>query len=125
MPPRSWSSSGSRSMQTTTGIAEREVRERLARIAARDAKIQAWEFVDADGAIAAAQALDQLPARRLNGWTVGVKDIIDVDGMPTTWGSEIYAGNVAVRDAACVALARNAGAVTLGKTVSTEFAFAA
>ena len=46
-------------------------------------------------------------------------------GMPTTWGTPIYAGNIAVKDAACVALVRAAGAIVLGKTVTTEFAFVA
>lgn len=100
-----------------------EVRRSLDRIAARDAEVQAWEFVDADGALRQAESAD--PGLPLCGFTFGVKDIIDVAGMPTTWGSPIYAGNVAVHDAACVALARAAGAVILGKTVTTEFAYAA
>ena len=111
--------------QVRPGAAEREVRERLARIAERDGRIGAWEFVDAERARAEARRSDEVPAGRLNGWSVGVKDIIDVEGMPTTWGTAIYRQNVAVRDAPCVALARYAGAVILGKTVSTELAFAA
>ena len=108
-----------------SAAAQREVRDRLARIADRDAHLQAWEYVDAERALTEARRTDELPARRLTGWSVGVKDIIDVAGMPTTWGSPIYTGNIAVRDAACVALARDAGAVILGKTVTTEMAFAA
>jgi amidase len=102
-----------------------EVRARLARIVERDGEIRAWEYVDADGALAAARRSDDGPPRRLTGWTVGVKDIIDVVNMPTSWGTPVYAGNIAVRDAACVALARHAGAVILGKTVTTEMAFMA
>ena len=108
----------------TSGAAEREVRERLARIAARDAQIQAWEYLAPEHALVEARRCDEHPGR-LNGWSVGVKDIIDVAGMPTGWGTPIYAGNVAVRDAPCVALTRHAGAVILGKTVTTELAFAA
>ena len=53
---------------------------------------------------------------------VGVKDIIDTVDMPTEHGSPIYRGNRPLADAACVALIRAAGAVILGKTVTTEFA---
>jgi amidase len=52
-----------------------------------------------------------------------VKDIIDTHDMPTSYGSPIYAGNRPAQDAACVALAREAGAVMVGKMVSTEFAW--
>jgi amidase len=51
-----------------------------------------------------------------------VKDIIDTHDMPTRYGSPIHAGHRPSADAACVALAREAGAVMLGKTVTTEFA---
>jgi amidase len=53
---------------------------------------------------------------------IGVKDIIDVAGMPTRCGSPIFAQNLAKIDAACVALARAAGAIVIGKTVTTELA---
>jgi len=53
---------------------------------------------------------------------IGVKDIIDTHDMPTQYGSPIQAGHRPSADAACVALAREAGAVMLGKTVTTEFA---
>jgi Asp-tRNA(Asn)/Glu-tRNA(Gln) amidotransferase A subunit family amidase len=91
--------------------AEREVRERLERIGARDSFLRAWAFLAPERALADARRSDALPPGPLHGWTVGVKDIIDVEGMPTTWGS-------------CIALTRRTGAVILGKTVSTEFAFA-
>jgi len=100
-----------------------EVKKSLARIAERDKDVQAWEFVDGDGALArAARTTPNLP---LYGFTLGVKDLMDVEGMPTTWGSPIYAGNIAAHDAACVALARAAGVVVIGKTVTTEFAYVA
>jgi amidase len=54
--------------------------------------------------------------------TLGVKDIFDTADLPTEYGSPIYAGHRPAWDAACVALARAAGAVVLGKTVTTEFA---
>ena len=53
----------------------------------------------------------------------GVKDIIDTADMPTGYGSSLYETFRPPRDAACVALARHAGALMLGKTVTTEFAF--
>ncbi len=53
---------------------------------------------------------------------IGVKDLIDTVDMPTGYGSPIYEGHRPAADAACVALARAAGAVVLGKTVTTEFA---
>ena len=70
-----------------SGTAEEEVRGRLARIAARDSFVRAWAFVAADRALADARRSDVMPPGPLHGWTVGVKDIIDVEGMPTTFGS--------------------------------------
>ena len=58
----------------------------------------------------------------LRGIAVGIKDIIDTSDMPTEMGSAIYRGHRPAADASCVALARAAGAVVLGKTVTTEFA---
>jgi Asp-tRNA(Asn)/Glu-tRNA(Gln) amidotransferase A subunit family amidase len=110
----------------STGLAEAATRAALARITAGDPRIRAWEFVGADAALAEARRHDAAAPGPLHGWTVGVKDIIDVAGMPTTCGSEIYRDNgPAVKDAACVALARSAGATIVGKTVTTEFAFSA
>ncbi len=110
-------------MTTASSDVRAIVEASLARIAARDAAVQAWEYVDPAGARAqAANARAGLP---LSGVTLGVKDLFDVEGMPTTWGTPIYAGNIAVRDAACVALARAAGAIVIGKTVTTEFAYIA
>lgn len=94
----------------------------LTRIAARDSVVHAWTYIDAQGALASARIPANETTGPLAGWTFGVKDIIEVAGMPTTWGSAIYRGNISVRDAACVALARAAGAIVIGKTVSTEFA---
>lgn len=110
-------------MTATSTHAIDVVEASLARIAARDAAVQAWEYLDADGARAAAKTAD--PTRPLFGFTLGVKDLFDVEGMPTTWGTPIYNGNIAVHDAACVAVARAAGAIVMGKTVTTEFAFIA
>ncbi|WP_158285789.1 amidase [Pseudohoeflea suaedae] len=59
----------------------------------------------------------------LAGVAIGVKDILDTFDMPTTYGSDIYAGYRPKTDAAIVALARRRGATILGKTVTTEFAY--
>src|SRR4029078_5917146 len=56
------------------------------------------------------------------GVPLGIKDIIDTFDMPTDMGSPIYKNNRTSADASCVALARRAGAVILGKTVTCEFA---
>ena len=59
----------------------------------------------------------------LAGVAVGVKDIVDVAGMPTRMGSPLYADNVPRADAAIVTAARRAGAVPLAKTTTTPFAY--
>ena len=95
----------------------------LERIAARDALVKAFVDFAPARALAEARARDRAPRRGpLNGLPIGVKDIIDTHDMPTQYGSRIYAGYRPPHDAACVALAREAGALMLGKTVTTEFA---
>ena len=95
----------------------------LAAIQARDAELHAWKAVDADFARRQARGLDAGPPRGpLHGIPVGVKDIFDTADLPTEYGSPIYQGHRPAADAACVAAARAAGAVILGKTVTTEFA---
>src|SRR5215470_5130862 len=76
-----------------------------------------------DAALAAARRADATaPIGPLHGVPIAVKDLIDTVDMPTGYGSPIYEGHRPAADAACVALARTAGAVVLGKTVTTEFA---
>lgn len=96
----------------------------LDRIAERDGDIGAWTAVDRERALAEARARDGEEARGpLHGVPFGVKDIIDVAGYRTGMGSPIYRdAPPASADAAAVALARDAGMVPLGKTVTTEFA---
>jgi amidase len=99
------------------------VRAYLDRIAEREPAVGAWQHLDPKQAIAAAEACDKGPRRgALQGLPIGVKDIMDTADMPTTYGSKVYAGHRPRGDAACVALARAAGAIVLGKTVTTEFA---
>ena len=111
---------------TTTALDA--VRACLDRVAARDAAIGAWMVLDEAGATAQARRIDK--ARGLGdrlgplaGIPVAVKDNIDTADLPTGYGSLIYDGHRPVADAACVTQLRNAGAVVLGKTVTTEFAY--
>uniref|UniRef100_UPI001F3AD52D amidase n=1 Tax=Falsiroseomonas oryziterrae TaxID=2911368 RepID=UPI001F3AD52D len=95
----------------------------LERIAARNGTVAAWSHLDAAAARAAAKALDAGPERGLlHGIPFGVKDIIDTADQPASYGSPIYVGHMPGRDAATVAAPRAAGAILLGKTVTTEFA---
>ena len=95
----------------------------LDHIAEREPVVQAWQYLDADAVIAQARALDRRGSSGpLHGVPFGVKDIIDTYDMPTAYGSPIYQGHHPASDAACVALARQAGGIVMGKTVTTEFA---
>ncbi|MEM7404937.1 MAG: amidase [Pseudomonadota bacterium] len=95
----------------------------LERIAERDGDIQAFKHVDPDYTLAAARAADLRAERSpLAGVLVAYKDNIDTAALPTGYGSPIHEGVQPARDAACVALMSLAGATTLGKTVTTEFA---
>jgi Asp-tRNA(Asn)/Glu-tRNA(Gln) amidotransferase A subunit family amidase len=103
------------------------VRACLQRIAAREDDVQAWAHLDADLALAQAREADAAlrageATGALHGVPVGVKDIFDTADMPTENGSPIFAGRRPERDATCVAALRDAGAVIMGKTVTTELA---
>jgi amidase len=103
---------------------EAVVRACIERIEAREPQVLAWQYFNAEQAIAQARAADRGGGRRgaLGGVPFGIKDIIDTCDMPTEMGSPIYAGHRPRGDAACVALSRKAGGVLMGKTVTTEFA---
>ena len=100
----------------------------LDRIDEKERAVRAWVLVDRDGATLQAQALDaELQAGRdrgpLHGIPIGVKDIIDVKGLPTGCGDPRGSGHVAAEDATIVTRLRDAGAVILGKTVTTAWAW--
>jgi Asp-tRNA(Asn)/Glu-tRNA(Gln) amidotransferase A subunit family amidase len=100
----------------------------LARIRAAEPEVQAWHFLDPEHALAQARArdLDRKEGRSigpLHGVPVGVKDIIDTMDMPTEDGTVLHAGRTPDRDATVVATLRAAGAVIVGKTVTTECAY--
>jgi Asp-tRNA(Asn)/Glu-tRNA(Gln) amidotransferase A subunit family amidase len=95
----------------------------LERISEREPAVRAWTFLDTDAAMRRARALDaQASTGLLHGLPLAVKDLIDTFDMPTCYGSPIYADHRPAWDAACVAMARAAGAIIVGKTVTTEFA---
>ena len=103
--------------------AEDLLRSCLERIEAREPAVRAFVQLDADAALAQARALDAGPWRGpLHGLPFGVKDLLDTADLPTAYGTPVYAGHRPAADAAAVALCREAGAVLVGKTVTTELA---
>lgn len=99
----------------------------LARVREVDGQVQAWAFLDPEHALVQARARDAdrsagQPVGPLHGIPVGIKDIIDTGDLPTEDGSVLHAGRTPARDATVVAMLRAAGAVIMGKTVTTELA---
>ena len=108
--------------------AEALVRACLERIEAVDGEVEAWSHLDPDHALEQARRADAahqagIDLGPLHGLPVGVKDIYDTSDMPTENGTPLHAGRRPNRDATAVALLRQAGAIVLGKTVTTELAF--
>src|SRR5579864_5952709 len=100
----------------------------LSRIERLNPTLNAYIAVTADQARAAAKAADAAIARGeyrgpLHGVPVGIKDLLDLAGVPTTMGSKILRDNVAAQDATAVRKLKEAGAVILGKHNLHEFAF--
>jgi Asp-tRNA(Asn)/Glu-tRNA(Gln) amidotransferase A subunit family amidase len=96
----------------------------LDRIAERDDEVHAFAHLDRAHALVQAHALDNGPVRGpLHGLPIGVKDLFDTIDFPTSYGSPVYGGHRPKADAASVALCREAGALVMGKTVTTEFAY--
>lgn len=103
----------------------------LARVSERDGDVEAWTYLDpdfamrqarnADAAAKVARARGEKPGP-LHGLPVGIKDVIDTEDMPTENGSPAFARRQPTQDAICVAALRAAGAVIMGKTVTTELA---
>ena len=99
----------------------------LTRAEALNPRIHAYIHLDATAALAAARTAEaELRAGQirgpLHGVPVGIKDIIDVAGLPTTCHSRVLLDNVAAGDAAVVARLRQAGAIIIGKLSTHEFA---
>ncbi len=91
----------------------------LARIAEREPVVRAFAWFDADDA---RKSVSRARPGPLHGIPVGVKDVLDTADMPSQYGSPIWDGWRPRADAAPVAWAKAAGAVVIGKTVTTEFA---
>ena len=94
----------------------------------READVKAFVTLNVEGARAAADASTKRYTKgaslsEIDGQPMGVKDLFESEDMPTQCGSPIFAGNETGRDSALIAGLRQAGAVILGKTVTTEFAF--
>ncbi|MGP1615320.1 MAG: amidase family protein, partial [Pollutimonas bauzanensis] len=95
----------------------------LDRIAERNPQVQAFVAYDAAKALAAARKIDADSGQHvLRGIPFAVKDIIDTSDYPTEYGSKIYRNFQPALDAACVVVAKNRGAVVLGKVATGEFA---
>lgn len=91
-------------------------------------QVQAWAWLDSDHAIAQARALDArrqsgAPIGPLHGLPVGLKDVIDTAKIPSENGTVLDKGRVPEDDAVLVSRLKAAGAIIMGKTVSTELAF--
>ena len=99
----------------------------LRRIEEQDQAIGAFAHIDADLAIKQAAVLDRHRSTgralgSLHGLPVAIKDIIDVRGLPCEYGTELESGRMPREDAFLVSRLRQAGAVIIGKTVTTELA---
>ncbi len=91
-------------------------------------EIRAWASLDKQQALAHANMLDDVrrrgqPLGALHGVPVGLKDIYDTSDFPTSYGSAIYANRRPAKDCRVVEKLKEAGALIMGKTVTTEFAF--
>jgi Asp-tRNA(Asn)/Glu-tRNA(Gln) amidotransferase A subunit family amidase len=99
----------------------------LERIQALEPQVKAWAFLDPAHAMAQARAADAAIREgkglgALHGLPVGIKDVIDSADMPTEGGSALFKDYRPRNDASCVSALRSAGAVIMGKTVTTELA---
>jgi len=100
------------------------VRSCLERIAARDKDVHAWTLVHPELALQQARARDlDIRLGPLHGIPIGYKDIFDTAELPTEFNSPIYRGHRPRSDASCVAIAKTAGAIVMGKTATSEFAY--
>ena len=100
----------------------------LARVREREDSIHAWAYLAADEALARAKSLTEelasgTPRSALHGIPFAVKDIYDTAGMPTEWGTPVHRGRVPASDAKIVASLTSKGAIVLGKTHTTAYAY--
>lgn len=109
-----------RSAPGTTTVLVQRTREQ---IEAREPDLRAWVTLSPDIAAQAALVDESEANLPLRGISLGVKDLVDVEGLPTRAGSSITDSTPAAKDADCVARLRRLGAVVQGKTVTTEFGY--
>jgi Asp-tRNA(Asn)/Glu-tRNA(Gln) amidotransferase A subunit family amidase len=116
-----------RRMQNGAVSAVEVMQAHIRRIDVLEPSIRAWAYLNREPALAAAARADA--AREaghrlgvLHGLPVGVKDIIDTADMPTEYGTKVHQGRRPTQDATIVARLRAAGAIVLGKTVTSEYA---
>ncbi|HEY3909450.1 MAG TPA: amidase [Stellaceae bacterium] len=103
--------------------AEAVVASCLERIAVREPVVRAWAYLAGEAALEEARAFDRAGKKMpLGGVPFGLKDIFDAAEMPASYGSRIYTGWRPPADASAAALPKAAGAILLGKTITTEFA---
>jgi len=115
--------------QAAKALAKREIKAEdllndcLNQIGIREPEVHAWVSFAKIHAQTQARELDRGPIQGiLHGLPIGVKDLFDTHDLPTNYGSPIYGNNHPICDAVSVSLMREAGAIILGKTVTTEFA---
>ena len=128
--PLNWlsASDAARALRDGAISSEQLVEACLARVREADGAVQAWAHLDPEHALTQARARDRDRSEGqttgpLHGVPVGLKDIIDTLDYPTEDGTVLHAGRTPVHDATVVAMLRAAGAVVLGKTVTTECAY--
>jgi Asp-tRNA(Asn)/Glu-tRNA(Gln) amidotransferase A subunit family amidase len=127
-PLYAWSATAlAQGLRAGVFTAEAVAQSCLARIAEREPEVQAWIHLDPGQVLEQARTADHrraagLPLGALHGIPVGIKDIIDTADMPTENGTVLHAGRRPAQDAAIITRLRNAGAVIVGKTVTTELA---
>jgi Asp-tRNA(Asn)/Glu-tRNA(Gln) amidotransferase A subunit family amidase len=92
----------------------------IERIKDKEPKVKAWAFLDEDNSLKKAKDFDDVIPNNKIGIPFGVKDIIDVANLPSGLGTKFYNQNIPIRDAGSIAIAKNAGCIVLGKTVTTE-----
>ncbi len=113
--------------QNNSQTYQESIHRLFAKISLIEPHVQAWEWLDKDHALQKAKILDSNPGhyrtQPLIGIPFGIKDIIDTAGMPTRMGSPIYTTNRPNQSALVVKKIESAGAIVLGKTVTTEFAY--
>ena len=106
---------------------EELVKSYIEQIKKKEKDIGAWEFFDPEFAIAQAKKSDALHQSGkhgdLHGIPIGIKDIFDTEDMPTTDGTEIHKKNLSLNDCTVVSKLKQAGAIIMGKTVTTELAY--